>query len=62
MKRKLFVIWFSLDFHALFTALFVIHIFVMSAGQTRAAVVAWETMQFLSFSSSPWDLSFQDLA
>lgn len=61
-KRNVLVIWFSLDFHALFAISFLIHVFVFSVRQMEAVVVAQESMQFLSFSSSPWDLSFQDLA
>lgn len=60
--RRLFVIWVSLGFHALFTILFLIHIFVASAGQGQTVGVTQESMQFFSFLSSPWDLSFQDLA
>lgn len=60
--RKLFVIWLSWGFHALFTILFLIHILDTSAGQRQAVGIALESMQSLSFSSSPWGFSFQDLA
>lgn len=61
MKRKLLVAWFSFDVHTVFTTPFLVHI-LPCAGQMRAAGVARRRVRLLSFSPSPWHLSFQDLA